>query len=76
MKNKPKTTNPKNAGRKKVIDLKDSVVLMVNRSYIVGKDNLDIPIKDPSGGFTQEYTEARDKLKAMLYETIEFNAAN
>ena len=61
-----------NAGRKRESDPKDTVVLMVRRSSIVGKSNLETPIKDSFGSFTQEYKEAVNKLKETLYETIEF----
>jgi|GEM_PF-5897389 len=61
-----------NAGRKREPDPKDTVILMVRRSRIVGKDNLDIPIKDSKGNFTLEYKQMVDKLRETLYETIEF----
>lgn len=76
MKSKKTTSNLRNAGRKKEPDLKDTIVLMVRRSYIVGKGNLEKPIKNASGEFTPEYIEAKNKLKEMLYETIEFNNIN
>ena len=55
-----------NAGRKREPNPKISVVLMVRKSKIVGKDNLDMDIKSP------EFYQHLEKLKEMLYETIDF----
>ena len=54
------------AGRKREPDPKVSVVLMVRKSKIAGKDNLEMDIKSP------EFYKHLEKLKEMLYETIDF----
>ena len=57
-------------GRKAESDPKDTIVLLVKRSAIIGEDNLDMEIKDAKGNWNVEYIKRVDELKQKLYEAI------
>lgn len=61
-----------NRGRKKEADPKDLVTLLVRRSMIIGKANLNMVIKDEEGNWNPDYQEKLEALKKILYDTIEF----
>ena len=52
------------AGRKKLDDPKDTVVLFIPRSSIVGKENIPIEKNSPL------YLEKIEEMKAVLYESV------
>lgn len=55
-----------NAGRKPIADKKIPVVLLVEKSKIVGEDHLDMDIK------SKEFHDKVNDLKEELYSSIEF----
>ena len=55
-----------NAGRKKVLDKKIPVTLLVEKSKIVGEENLDMDIT------SHEFREKVAEMKTELYKTIDF----
>lgn len=63
-------TKKSNAGRKKDPNKKMTVTLMVHKSDIVGKNNLDMEVKDDNGIWNPDYLEALASLKDELMELI------
>lgn len=55
-----------NAGRKSILDKKIPVVLLVEKSKIVGEDHLDMDVK------SEEFKTKMSELKNELYESIDF----